>query len=379
MRVAQRMMSRNYMKQMNTTLSKRAESLERGSSGLAFKKLSDNVADGARAMHIQEERYHNTQQLNNVKDLYEEMKSVDTNMGAIHSILQSVEERCLEAMSETFGQSKRDILAKEIGNWQQEILQYANAQYSGKYLFSNAQNSSQPFTVNEENGKLMFNGVQVDQIYQDTVDRKYYYDAVKLDANGQPIQAMEADGVTPKVDADGNPVWETEKTQVPFSDEIYADVGMGLKISSDVQADPRTAFQISFSGLTLMGFGESVTGHDGTPEVASNVYDLLTQIQNALTPALDKTALDDYHRQLVELTDDVGLTRTDLGTRMTFLERTENRLEEEIKNMTELETGLVSSDPANEAMKMKECEYAWLAVLQLGSKVLPSSLLDFMS
>ena len=43
-----------------------------------------------------------------------------------------------------------------------------------------------------------------------------------------------------------------------------------------------------------------------------------------------------------------------------------------------METDLISSDPAEEAIKMKECEYVWLALMQLGSKVLPASLLDFM-
>ena len=56
MRVAQRMISRNYMRTLNNTLSKRAQSLERGDSGLKFNKLSDNVSDGSRAMKIQEER-----------------------------------------------------------------------------------------------------------------------------------------------------------------------------------------------------------------------------------------------------------------------------------------------------------------------------------
>ena len=79
------------------------------------------------------------------------------------------------------------------------------------------------------------------------------------------------------------------------------------------------------------------------------------------------------------MTDQVGMMRTDLGTRMNFLERTKSGLEADIENMTGLETDLISSDPAQEAIKMKECEYSWLAILQLGSKVLPSSLLDFMN
>lgn len=84
------------------------------------------------------------------------------------------------------------------------------------------------------------------------------------------------------------------------------------------------------------------------------------------------------YTQLVDLTDQVGICRTDLGTRMNFLERNADRLQNDIDNLTEQESGLISSNPADEAIKLKECEYVWMAVLQLGSQILPSSLLDFM-
>lgn len=347
MRVAQRMISRNYMKSLNTSLSKRAESFERGTSGLKFSKLSDNVADGSRAMHIQEERYKSTQQLSNVENLLSEMNSVDSNMESIHSIMQSIQEKVLAGMSENYGADKRAVLAQEIASQKEQILQFANAQFSGKYPFSGTNNSVAPFTENPQTGKLQFNGVDVELIQY---------------KNGEFVYTDPADG---------------QEKKVPNSEDIFADIGLGLKFSNDTQADPRTAFQVSFSGLKLLGFGAPVVGRDGT-QVASNAYDLLTQIENALTPDLDKAAMDDLHRQLVTLTDQVGMARTDLGTRMNFLDRTKARLETDIDNMSEMESKLVSSDPAEEAIKMKECEYVWMAVLQLGSQILPSSLLDFM-
>mgnify|MGYP000439149985 FL=1 len=347
MRIAQRTISRNYMKSLNTSLSKRAESFERGTTGLKFSKLSDNVADGSRALHIQEERYKSTQQLSNVENLRSEMESVDSNMESIHSILQSIQEKTLSGMSENYGEEKREVLAQEISSMKEQILQFANAQFSGKFLFGNTNNSTAPFTVNAQNGKLQFNGIDVELIRYK--DGEFVYT--------DPVDAQEK--------------------KVPNSDEIFADIGLGLKISDDMQADPRSAFQVSFSGLKLLGFGEPVTGKNGT-KTASNVYDLLTQIEGALTPKLDKTAMDDLHQQLVTLTDQVGTARTDLGTRTAFLDRTKDRLEADIDNMSEMESRLISSDPAEEAIKMKECEYVWMAVLQLGSQILPSSLLDFM-
>lgn len=508
------MISRNYRRQVNSSLKKQADTLERSESGLKFKRLSDNVAAGSRAMHLQEERYQATQQLENTKDLIAEMKSVDSNMDSIHSVLQKIQERMLMGMSEDYGATAREVIAKEIHSAKEQILQFVNNQFGGKYLFAGTNNSVQPFTANEE-GKLCFNGIPVEQIYKSTTDGKYYYDkpveseagdgtwvadaagnlfkagtpdpktgditytgpggatlikkgadgtwtnadgspaapeptgaavaeftdgagkplyattdangttyvdntgAVKFvkDSNGVFTTFTDAAGVTYQQDANGNyedvnnpgtPVytkqpdgtyvdangdpWKmptpditavTKPEVVPNSGDTYADIGLGLKISGDMNVDTRTAFQVSFSGLTLTGFAgydkvETFTGKNGTV-VSGNVYDLLTQIEGALTPTMDKAALDDMFTKLVELTDNVGLTRTDLGNRMQYLEQTQSRLEDDITDMTTLETDLISSNPAEEAIKMKECEYVWLAVMQLGSKVLPASLLDFMS
>ncbi len=512
MRVAQRMISRNYRRQVNSSLKKQADTLERSESGLKFKRLSDDVAAGSRAMHLQEERYQATQQLENTKDLIAEMKSVDSNMDSIHSVLQKVQERMLMGMSEDYGATAREVIAKEIHSAKEQILQFINNQFGGKYLFAGTNNSTQPFTANED-GKLCFNGIPVEQIYKSTTDGKYYYDkpveskaddgtwvmgasgtlfqaaekpnqdgsinytspagrvivknadgtwtsagatiqnpptgvavaeftdstgatlyattnagvTTYVDANGDAKFVQDANGkfttftegnttytwqagppeayadaagtVVYEQDADGNfmnvdgsgtkldlsktPTATTSPAVVPNSGDTYADIGLGLKIAGDTTVDTRTAFQVSFSGLTLTGFAgydkvETITGKRGT-EVAGNIYDLLTQIEGALHPVMDKAGLDDMHDQLVALTDNVGLTRTDLGNRMQYLEQTKDRLDDDITDMTELETDLISSDPAQEAIKMKECEYVWLAVMQLGSKVLPASLLDFMS
>lgn len=604
------MVARNYRKQVNDAMTKQSQSLERSSSGLAFSKLSDNVSAGSRAMYIQEQRYAATQQLNNVKDLMAEQKSIDSNLSSIHSILQTIQERMLKGMSEDWGESSRQVIAQEIGQKMEQLLQFANAQYAGHTLFGGTNNSVNPFTVDENTGKLQYNGVNVEDIFKGA-DGKYYYYPGKEDpahpgsfqytfdlsgggidgtftaygdgstfhlddqqsnlkytmidgekyysdaagttftsasgktfeVDGTGFKTVVIDGVTyvkdpasnyyyeegvdptykpgivgkvfesadgltftemetelvddpngtehipnvevkgPKsggvvktfevptedglieeplefkarkdggfdqvvigdtngkprnyvktgvdengrsiytstdpydksvyvsdngrvftqtVDANGNEinngvtytfsnpqkVQAEEPVEVPNSGNTYADIGLGLKIAGD-NADPRTAYQANFSGLAFMGCaGFSDTdppthpgpryGVNGT-ELPGNIYDLLAKVKDALYPDFNKNALDDYYTQLVNLTDEVGMVRTDLGNRMQYLELTETRLDEDIYNMTTLETDLISSDPAEEAIKMKEVEYVWLALMQLGSKVLPASLLDFMS
>lgn len=344
MRVAQRTISRNYLRTLNNTLSQRAESIERSASGLKFSKLSDNVSDGVRAMQIQEQRYQATKHLDTVEALQTEMNAVDSNLESIQSILQTAQEKVLRGMSDTTGQDGREVLAQELSALKEEILQFANAQYGGKYLFSGTNNSASPFTVGA-GGKLCYNGIPVESVYEE--DGAYYYD--------DPTEG---------------------KMEIPKDDVVYADIGLGYQYDGQMQADPRTAFQVSFSGLDILGFGTAAG--EGGETLPGDVYDLITELENALTTGQDAGKLDALHGQLVELTDRVGMARTDLGTRMSFLDRNAERLENDIDNMTERESNLVSAQPTDEAIKLKESEYVWMAVLQLGSKILPSSLLDFM-
>ena len=135
MRITQRTISRNYKRQLNTVMTKRASTMEKGQSGLAFNRLSDNVAAGVRAMKVQEERLTSGRQLNTIENFREEFKTIDTNLDSIDSILVSARDKVEKALNGTNGGDPREVIAKEIGSLKKQILQFANSQYAGKFLF----------------------------------------------------------------------------------------------------------------------------------------------------------------------------------------------------------------------------------------------------
>ena len=340
MRVTQRSVSRNYMRNLNNTLAKRASAFERGTTGAAFDRLSQNVADGVRAMKIQEERQASERQLSATQDVIDEMNSVFNALDSIDDIMKTVDERVVRALSEEGGEPRRQAIAAELHSMKEQILQFANSQYSGKYLFSDSANAAAPFGVGAD-GKLTYNGIPMSKI-----DRE----------NGTYI---DEDGFT---------------RPLPNDKAIYIDLGLGMRFEADDgDVDTRTAFKTSFSGLDVLG-------HE------PNVYDLITDMEEALGypngkagGTYNRGALESAHTAFDELTDDMRLSRLDLDTRAGFLNQLETRLESDITTLTESESNLVSADPSEEAIKLKESEYTWMAVLQLGAKLLPTSLLDFLS
>ena len=127
MRITQRTISRNYKRQLNTVMTKRASTMEKGQSGLAFNRLSDNVAAGVRAMKVQEERLTSGRQLNTIENFREEFKTIDTNLDSIDSILVSARDKVEKALNGTNGGDPREVIAKEIGSLKKQILQFANS------------------------------------------------------------------------------------------------------------------------------------------------------------------------------------------------------------------------------------------------------------
>ena len=166
---------------------------------------------------------------------------------------------------------------------------------------------------------------------------------------------------------------------MPGSENIYVDIGLGLKVNDNSSIDPRSAFQTNFNGLLVLGFGPSVTGANGT-ESPNSAYDIMSELEKVLAaPDFDQDKAGDLFDHFETVIDDMRFSRVDLGTRMNFLDRSADRMENDIVNLTTTETNLISADPFDTAIDLKQCEYTWMAVLQLGTMLLPTSLLDFLS
>ncbi len=376
MRVAQRTISRNYMTSLNNTLSKRADILARSESGLRFEQLSEDVAAGARAMDTQESRYAATQQKNTAEALIKELDSAWKTLGSADSIVQDI----LEEMKSAAGvrtEEKLEAIKKNIGAMKAQYLQTMNTQYGGKYLFGGTNNATPPFTEGDD-GRLQFNGITVANIYK--YNDKYYY----VQDGQKPSFTYDPPGYDPDT-ATAPPISATPNDpQVPQSGKIYLDTGFGLSVGAD-GVDSRTAFQVNVVGLDAMGFmnfiPEVKTGLEDSEEwiqKTNNIYDLVTQVENMISPNYADLNMDDMQLRLTEMNDTMRMARTFIDTQTTSLEYLVDRLKTDIDGMEKLEDSLMTAEPAGEAIKMKNVEYAWQAVLVLGNQILPSSLLDYL-
>jgi len=346
MRVADRTTQRNYLEYLNQARTNYAITNERIASGARFLSLSDDVSAGTRVLRIREDMAKTQNYYDTVKSVNDELSVTENAITSINTILSNVHTKIVKGLSDAAGTSGREALANEIDNLKSELLQYANTKYNNKYVLGGTSASAAPFTVKD--GKLLYNGIDVDTVTKNATTGKYQYE-----------------------NKDGNIV------DVPMDDDLYADIGLGLtfkkdasnKATTDVVSD--TAMKVSYSGLEVLGFGDgSVTGS------YTNIYNLLTDISKSLR-SNDTTTLGTLDTKLTNMSQSFSKFVTDVGTKTKYLDDLQESIEAKLDSYQSQVSSLMGIDDAKEATNQTLNDYVLKAVLSMGARILPLSLMDY--
>jgi flagellin-like hook-associated protein FlgL len=73
----------------------------------------------------------------------------------------------------------------------------------------------------------------------------------------------------------------------------------------------------------------------------------------------------------------VMLHVADIGSRTKYISQIKERIDNEIFNLQEKQNNIESIDIEYEVINNKSFEMAWMVNLQLGSKIIPPSIFDF--
>ncbi|MCL2121453.1 MAG: hypothetical protein FWH28_04305 [Clostridiales bacterium] len=398
MRVADRAVARNYLKYLYKAQSKYAETNQRLASGNRFTKLSDDVSAGSRVLRKRMDRYKAEKQLENAQEANSELKVAEDNLMSMNWVMTMVhEDRVVRALNDPTSDEGRQIIAAEIRSMMAEFLQYANASYGNMFSYGGTNAYTGPFTVDQESGKLLYNGVKMDAIYLDPLTAKYMYptDNIPLQdaATGEYVVRNDATGERLQIQADfveqdpltgaysfKPPVLPTDPdyttgfsfifaAEVPMDEDIYFDVGLGIRMQGP-EVNPATAFRLSYSGPDVLGYGVDPNG------VSNNIYNVMYEIQRNLD-TFNREAVEKWNTKLRTLLDCFRANITDIGAKTSFLDAMETRLKDSIDNHTEKIHDLMGVKDEEEATNQMMNDYVLKAVLQMGSRVLPLSLMDF--
>ena len=334
MRVTHQMLSRNYIQRMNTNLTNLTKSNEKLSSQRKFNKGYENVSDAGKALRLRKLTVDNERYQTTIRDVKGRAEAAEDSIRTVNGLMIRSEELVVQGLNGTMSESDRDKIAVELEKMQEEILQVMNNTYSNSHLFSAAGSDGAkkvPFTV--VGGQLTYNGTPVDDM--EKVGGAITY-------NGSEIK---------------------------YNTPNYVDIGFGYK-DKNGSVDPDTAFKDTYSGVECFGYGTNSSG------VPMNAWSLLGDMVSSLRGGNLERLNDDL--AAISGSMDFMLTSiTEIGARGVLLDNTAARLESEYESLAEALNKVEGIDVAEEIIYNKNFEMSWMVTLQLGSKILPQTLFDF--
>jgi flagellar hook-associated protein 3 FlgL len=146
MRVSSTQMIGRYQKQLNDSYEDQAKLMEQ-SDGSKLHRPSDDSVNYSKFLRYQNSDTENDQYQSNVKTGISWMKTADAAMVNMKDIMTTLNEKTIQAATDTNGTSDIQAIGKEVLAKVQELVSLGNTQQGDRYMFAGQRDLEQPFTI----------------------------------------------------------------------------------------------------------------------------------------------------------------------------------------------------------------------------------------
>lgn len=346
MRITNKMITTKYISSVNNLSSDLYKLNAQVSSGRSFSKASENTSAAIRAFQIRKDMSSTEGYNANIQHAQSTLINSESSISHIQELVQTAQIKILQGQNGTQSADERKIIATELRNIQEQLLQTLNASSSGSYYFGGSNTDIKPFEV--VGGKLQYNLVALDQ--------------------PNPF---------------GTPVDNVNMIKALESDSRFIDIGLNVKFDLSGAIDKNTVFSYSIPGIKIVGSGTTDIGlktSAGLPEnTSNNLYDLIGEIAtNFESINYDGDKSGKLLGLLQKNSTSVIHTLTEVGAKTSYLDFMTNRLESKTLNDQERQMAIEGVDPMKTIIEFKSQEAAYNAALQMGTKLIQPSIFDFM-
>ena len=188
------------------------------STGKRIMTPSDDPIGAARAHELAQSISLNTQYADNRYRAADSLQLVDSTLGSISNLIQSVRTMAVAAGNPTFSDSERQMMAIELRGHFDELLGLANTKdEQGNYLFSGFQGNIRPFE--QTGGSVTYQGDQGQRLIQVSGSRQ-----LPVSETGEAVFVQTGSGES-LFDTLGNFITTLEPNNTNLSDELSTAIG----------------------------------------------------------------------------------------------------------------------------------------------------------
>lgn len=330
MRITNKMMANNYLRDMSNNLNNMQNLNNQLSSGKEIRRPSDNPYKVARSMQLNTDINANKQYNENIKDTTNWLDTTDESLSQVTNVIQRVRELMVSSGNAAYGSAERGAISNEINERISELTQILNSNFDGKYIFGGTKSSSKPLDVS----KNVLTGAN---------DIKF------IDKSGAELALDSTDT------------------------NVKLQLGMiGTKLKTEISHG--VEIEYSVNALDILKF-KNVKGED------VNVINLFKEINKNLK-STDTVENDNIINKNLSDIDSVVSNllriRAEVGAKQNRMESAETKNEDENYNMTDILSKTEDIDFTNKTIEFSMAQTVYQASLQVSSKVLPKTLLDYL-
>jgi flagellar hook-associated protein 3 FlgL len=354
MRITNKMVTNRYIRSLGTLSSDLDRLNTQVSSGRKFLKSSENTSAAIRAYKIRRDMSKVEGYQANIDHAKDFLSNSESALFHIQELMHTARDKILIPLNGTASQDERNIVATELRNIQDQLVQTLNSNVSDVFLFGGTNTDTRPFEVVD--GKLVYNGSDLD---------------VNLDLSTVESGSDEEEAMIALID----------KFNGLTKDSRYIDIGLNLSFDPATgntgSVDKSTVFCYSVPGINITGYG--TTEIDGK-KVSDNLYNLLGEIVTELeSDNHSHDNLNSLFGHFTSVSSNILSNITGIGSKTSYLEFMTERIETRTLNLQESQLNTEGADPVKSIIHFKSQEMAYNAALQMGTRIIQPSIFDFMS
>ncbi|UMZ74995.1 flagellar hook-associated protein FlgL [Natranaerofaba carboxydovora] len=152
MRVTNNMLVDTLNTNLHKNLTRLNNTQEKLSSGKRIHRPSDDPSGLSEALKLRSQNTELSKFIDNVEKNSDWLKSTDSALGEVGDVMQRARELTVRGSNSDLPEESRNAIAEEVKELRDHLLQVANSDQGGKYLFGGHQTTEEPFQeLDEEN------------------------------------------------------------------------------------------------------------------------------------------------------------------------------------------------------------------------------------
>ncbi len=375
MRVTNVSLYRNYTSSVNDVHVRLNKSMNKISSGAAYETAADSPLSYYAGKKMDNQFQDAMSKASLIKDVQNRIYQQELGARDIHSLLAQAKKQVQYARTATTtGSGDIQTIRDDLLQKQQSMINDLNMQYEDFYIFGGNDVSTSPFSLSQQDDKMVMTYSHVFP-GEDKVTEFTFI-----------LQESAAKDGTYEFTLDEKPDADWDRLITAMSEQGRIDIGYG-----DI-SDRGTLLDTYTGGLNLItGFNSDAVraSNDPKAEIQKRLNESPIALIGSAALAINEYSVTSDKPKLVEVLGNTidSMTETehtlstvfsDLGNKYSLLDDTLDRLNSISDSLQDQYREKLGADPYEAIMEMFNSQYSYNAALQVGSKLMGSSLFDFM-